>query len=106
MTETKVIMEPSLHKFCFDLQEAVQEGFTIDPDLTPTMFGTYYECGLIKDSAKKASTEPTIDFTKVVNSSLATLAPNLSEALSGGVKGGSMVDTPAKSRGRPAKGGK
>lgn len=108
MTETKVIMEPSLHKFCFDLQEAVQEGFTIDPNLTPTMFGTYYECGLIRDSgpiegsAKEAPTEPTIDFTKVVDSSLAALAPNLSEALSGA--SGNAPTT--KPRGRPAKGGK
>jgi len=101
MTETKVIMEPSLHKFCFDLQEAVQEGFTIDPNLTPTMFGTYYECGLIRNAVKEAYTEPTIDFTKVVNSSLATLAPNLSEALSG-----ASGSAPTKPRGRPAKGGK
>lgn len=100
--ETKVLMEPSLHKFCFDLQEAVQEGFTIDPNLTPTMFGTYYECGLIKNSAKEAPTEPTIDFTKVVDSSLANSAPGLSEALSA-ASGNEPV---AKPRGRPAKGGK
>lgn len=101
-TETKVLMEPSLHKFCFDLQEAVQEGFTIDPNLTPTMFGTYYECGLIKNSVKEAPTEPTIDFTKVVDSSLANSAQGLSEALSA-ASGNEPV---AKHRGRPAKGGK
>lgn len=47
-TETKTIISTSLYTFCIKLQEHVQNGWEIDPNNYPSMFGIAYESGLIK----------------------------------------------------------
>lgn len=46
--ETKMIVNPSLHVFVFEIQEAIFEGYEIDINYPPTTFGIAYEVGMIK----------------------------------------------------------
>lgn len=42
------IINPSLHVFCYELQEAIQNGYEIDPETTPVTWGITYHTGMIK----------------------------------------------------------
>jgi hypothetical protein len=42
------LINPSLHAFCYELQEAIQNGYEIDPDLTPVTWGIVYQTGMVK----------------------------------------------------------
>jgi hypothetical protein len=46
--ETKMILNPSLYVFMLDVQEQIHNGWEIDLNYPPTMFGTCYEVGMIK----------------------------------------------------------
>jgi N-acetyl-gamma-glutamylphosphate reductase len=55
MQRTEII-NPSLHVFCYELQEHIQNGFEIDPDNTPVTWGVAYQVGLIKrDEAQETA---------------------------------------------------
>ena len=57
------ILNPSLHAFCYELQEAIQNGYEIDPDVTPVTWGIVYQTGMIKKDDAHADvflTKPSI----------------------------------------------
>lgn len=56
MQRTEII-NPSLHVFCYDLQEHIQNGYEIDPDNTPVTWGVAYQVGLIKREPSDANVD-------------------------------------------------
>lgn len=54
MTQTKTIATPSLFLFCYELQEAIQEGYEIDTNYPPTQWGILYEVGLTRNKVVEA----------------------------------------------------
>lgn len=65
MKQTKVILENSLPVFGYMLQELVQEGWEIDPDMPPTTFGIAYEVGMMREFDESLVDQPTKHYTEV-----------------------------------------
>jgi hypothetical protein len=78
---TKHIFTPNLHIYSLELEQAVIEGFRIDPNNPPTTWLQAYDVTLIRDDVKEelkavfAESPDTIDF-----SSVASVLPSSEEA--------------------------
>lgn len=45
------LCDPNFHVFCIDFQKAIKDGYVIDFNDPPVMWGRAYECGLVKEEA-------------------------------------------------------
>ena len=70
---TKHIYTPNLVIFSLELEQGVIEGFRIDPNNPPNMWGPAYEVTLVRDDVKEemkavfVDNPDTIDFSSVVH---------------------------------------
>jgi hypothetical protein len=47
--EMTTVISPALQQFCFDMQDLIFEGWEIDPNNPPVMWGIVYEAGMIRN---------------------------------------------------------
>lgn len=67
MKQTKTIVNPSLYAFVAEIEEAINEGWTVDLENNPpTTWGIVYECGmvLVEEDAEDGVETPKAKMTR------------------------------------------